>query len=152
MTNIEGLNQLIDYLLAIANFAKDIHYTAHGEAFYSKHELADRVEKNLYDYIDRIKEVCLLANDVIPLPSGEYLVRATSLIPTRDTENDAGNFERLKFLITKALNLMEQMSDLGRGENNLIDEIAHDLQSNLGLINLQVKDVTSEKRKVLLRV
>lgn len=140
MTDLDKLNKLIDYLLAIANFAKDIHYTTHGESFYAKHEFADRIQSNLYDYIDRIKETCLLANEISPLPSGEYLVRATSLIPMRETENDRKNFEKLQGLIISALELMEEMKDLGRGENNLIDEIASDLQGNLGLINLQVKE------------
>lgn len=152
MTNIDNLNIVIDYLLAIASFAKDIHYTAHGEAFYAKHELADRVEKNLYGYIDRIKEVCILGNGILPLPSGEYLARATSLIPARDVDNDNTNFTNLRELILKSIIQLDTLKDLGRGENNLIDEIAHDLQSNLGLINLQVKNVDSAQREILSRI
>ncbi len=136
---MEKINQLICFLLAIANYAKDIHYKSHGEAFYSKHLLADRIHKDLYDFMDLLKETCLLGEDTEPLPSGEYLSRATSLIPAI-TDNDKTNFENIKNLLIEALAVMEEMREMTRGESSLIDNISQDLQQKLGLVNLQVKD------------
>lgn len=126
-------------MLAIANYAKDIHYTCHGEAFYAKHLLADRIYDGLYDFIDLLKETCLLGNEIEPLPSGEYLSRATSLIKPI-TDNDKTNFDNMKDLLVDALAIMDEMKDMTRAESSLIDNISQDLQQKLGLINLQVKD------------
>lgn len=136
---MENINQLICYLLAIASYAKDIHYTVHNEAFYGKHLLADRIYDGLYDFMDLLKETCLLCNEIEPLPSGEYLSRATSLIPPV-IDNDKTNFENMKNLLLEALSLMDSMKDMTRGESSLIDNISQDLQQKLGLVNLQVKD------------
>lgn len=133
------ITKLIAYLIAIVNFAKDIHYSAYGEAFYAKHEFADLIQDGLNDYIDLIKEICLLGNEIAPLPSGEYLSRATSLIPLREEKNDRENFERMKNLLIETLSLLEGMDNLTRGENNLLDDIAQNLQQKLGLINQQIK-------------
>lgn len=126
-------------MLAIANYAKDIHYTCHGEAFYAKHLLADRIYDGLYDFIDLLKETCLLGNEIEPLPSGEYLSRATSLIKPI-TDNDKTNFDNMKDLLVDALAIMDEMKDMTRAESSLIDNISQDLQQKVGLVNLQVKD------------
>lgn len=73
---MEKNNKLICYLVAIQNFTKDIHYSCKGDAFYGKHLLVDRIYDGLDDFIDGIKETCLLGNDILPLPSGEYMARA----------------------------------------------------------------------------
>ena len=125
--------------MAIQNFCKDIHYNAKGEAFYSKHLLADRVQDNISDYIDRIKEVCILGNDEKTLPSGEYLSRATSLIP-QVSHNDKDNFKSLEKLIVNTLAFIEQFKNNTKGEENLYGAIAEDLQNSLGLINRQIKE------------
>lgn len=137
---MDYVNQLICYLLAIANYAKDIHYTSSGDAFYSKHLLADRIQDGLYDFIDGIKETCLLGNEIEPLPSGEYLSRATSLIP-KITQDDKKNFEEMQKLLVNCLVLMQEMlkeTDTPRAEVSLVDGIAQDLQGKLGLVNRQV--------------
>ena len=135
---MENINKLIEYLIAISNFAKDIHYNSKGEAFYSKHLLADRIQENLSEYIDQIKEVFFLASDKEPLPSGEYLSRATSLIPEIAPE-DKANFKSMQNLIVVTLRYIEGLTDLTKGEENLIGAIAQDLQNSLGLVNKQVK-------------
>lgn len=135
---MDNINKLIEYLLAIANFSKDIHYSAKGESFYSKHLLADRISENIYDYIDSIKEIFFLAADKEPLASGEYLSRATSLIPVI-TSDDKKNFELMSNLLVSALEHIESITDLTRGESSLIDAIAQDLQQSLALVNFQIK-------------
>lgn len=134
---MEKVTNLICSLIAIQNFCKDIHYNAKGEAFYSKHLLADRIQNNFSDYIDRIKEVAILGNDEVALPSGEYLSRATSLIPELD-EDDKKNFQSLENLIVNTLMSLQEMEST-MGEDNLYGEIAEDLQNSLGLINRQTK-------------
>lgn len=136
---MEDINKLIEYLIAISNYSKDLHYNCKGEAFYSKHLLADRIQENISEYIDQIKEVFFLAGDKEPLPSGEYLSRATSLIP-QIANGDKANFESMQNLLVITLQHIEGLEDLTKGEENLVGNIAQDLQNSLGLINLQVKD------------
>lgn len=139
---MEKINQLICYLIAIANFAKDIHYACRGEAFYGKHLLADRIQDGLYDFVDQIKETCLLGNEIEPLESGEYLINAANLIP-KLSNSDRTNFEKMQKLLIDCLVLMQEMlkeTDTPRAEVSLVDGIAQDLQQKLGLVNLQVKD------------
>lgn len=136
---MEEINKLIEYLIAIQNFSKDLHYNCKGESFYGKHLLADRIQGNISEYIDQIKEVFFLAGDKEPLPSGEYLSRATSLIPQIANE-DKANFVSMQNLLVVTLQHIESLEDLTKGEENLVGNIAQDLQNSLGLINLQVKD------------
>lgn len=136
---MDNINTLIEYLIAISNFAKDIHYNCKGESFYSKHLLADRINENLSDHMDSIKEVFFMAADKEPLPSGEYLSRATSLIP-QIQKADKNNFKSMQNLLVNTLQHIETLKDLTKGEENLIGAIAEDLQSSLALVNFQIKD------------
>lgn len=136
---MEKFNKLICYLLALANFAKDIHYSCHGPSFYGEHLFADRIRENLYDFIDQIKEICILGNEEEPLPSREYLSRATSLIPQKSND-DLENFRSMKALMLNTLTHIEGIDGMTRGEENLIGNIAQDIQNNLGLVNQQVKE------------
>ena len=136
---MDNINTLIEYLIAIQNFAKDIHYNCKGEAFYSKHLLADRIEENISGYIDSIKEVFFMASFKEPLPSGEYLSRATSLIPQIDP-SDKYNFRSMQNLLTNTLEHIETLQDLTKGEENLIGAIAENLQTSLALVNFQIKE------------
>ena len=97
---MDSVNNLIAYLTAIQNFAKDIHYSSKGEAFYSKHLLADRINDDLYDFIDSIKEIFFLGNETLPLASSEYLKKAIAYIPQL-TENDSVNFVSMKNLLSE---------------------------------------------------
>ena len=134
---MEEINKLIEYLLAIANYSKDIHYRSKGSAFYSEHLLADRISENIYDYIDSIKEVFFLAADKEPLKSSEYLKKASELIP--EIKDDKQSFKSLSVLIVTTLQHIEELKDLTKGEENLIGNIAENLQTSLGLINRQIK-------------
>ena len=129
-------------MIAIQNFAKDIHYSCGGDAFYGKHLLADRIYDGLDDFIDGIKETCLLGNDILPLPSGEYLAKAMNLLPAPE-QDDKKNFEAMQKLLIDCLVLMQEMlqeTDTPRAEVSLIDGIAQDLQGKLGLVNRQVEN------------
>ena len=136
---MEKINNLIVALLAIANFAKDIHYNCKGDAFYSKHLLADRIQSDLYGYIDDIKEVFFLAIGNGLKESKQYLTEAAALIPDI-TGSDKADFISLKTLILQTLNDIEKINNLTKGEENLIGAIAQSLQQSLGLLNQQIKE------------
>ena len=131
------INEIIIYLMAVANFAKDIHYNCKGDSFYSKHLLADRVEENIYDFIDDIKEIFFLAANIDTLPSKEYLNQAAGIIPDI-TGDDKEDFKALGELITKTLKLIENTDNTTTGESNLLGNIAENLQKSLGLITRQI--------------
>ncbi len=137
---MENINQLLCYILAIANFAKDIHYTCHGEAFYSKHLLADRIYEGLFDFQDEIKETLLLGAGFIPLPSKDYNRGADDLTPDIYDNNDKANFENMKALIERTIAFIDKVDPKTRAENKLLDDVCADLQQKLGLINLQIKE------------
>lgn len=127
---MEKINNLIIYLTAISNYAKDIHYNCTGENFYGNHLFADRINENLSEYIDQLKEICLLGHNIKPLKSSEYLAQAANKIP-QDI-----NFSQMSELILNTLSLIETITEVSKGDENLLGAIAQDLQNNLGLINI----------------
>lgn len=136
---MEDINKLIEYLIAICNFSKDLHYTVKGEAFYSKHLLADKISDGLDEYIDGLKEIFFMASDNVPLHSSMYLVDASVLVPEILPE-DKLNFASMRDLIVEALQHIETLTELTRGESALIDAIAQHLQQSLSLVNFQIKE------------
>lgn len=124
------IDNLICYLLAIANYAKDIHYNCGGASFYGQHLLADRFVDNLYDYIDQLKEICLLGHDIKPLSSKEYLKDAADLIP-QDI-----SFVLMQSLMLIPMQIIEDTQGISKGDENLLGAIAQDIQNNVGLINI----------------
>ena len=137
MNKTDKFNKLVALLLAIQNYAKDIHYNCKGDAFYSKHLLCDRISAEMYDFIDSIKEVCFLAIGEEPLSSKEYLEMAINQIPNI-VEDDESNFTELAQIISKTLQLIELLDYLTKGEENLIGNIAENLQTSMGLLARQV--------------
>ena len=140
MTN--QFNQLIVYLMAIQNYAKDIHYSVYGESFYGQHLFADRIFDPLNDYIDSIKENCLLFEQKEPLSGKEYLAQASVIIPEK-AQSPAKNWDNMRELHIATLILIEKMLDLSPGEANLIGNIAETLNNNLGLLNLQCDKIVN---------
>lgn len=128
--NRDDIDNLIIRLTAIENYAKDIHYNCYGDDFYGKHLFADRIGDNLADYIDQLKEVCLLGHGFKTLPSTDYLLGATKVIP------DNISFDVMRTLIVDTLEGIENIKGISKGDENLIGAISQDLQNNLGLINI----------------
>lgn len=129
-----GFDSLIIYLTVISNYAKDIHYNCKGDNFYGNHLFADRIADGLSDYIDQLKEICLLGHGIKTLHSSEYLEKAASLIP-----NDI-SFKSMKRLLIEALSIIEGLNGISKGDENLIGAIAQDLQNHIGLINIMYGD------------
>lgn len=128
----EQIDNLIVMLLAIANYAKDIHYNCSGPNFYGNHLFADRIQENLYEYIDQLKEVCLLGHDIKPLHSSIYLARAAQIVP------EGSDFESMRTLMINALIVIEEVNNLSKGDENLIGAIAQDIQNNVGLLTIML--------------
>lgn len=132
----KNFDNLIAHLLAIGNYAKDIHYNCSGANFYSDHLLADRFTGDIYEYIDQLKEICLLGHNLKPLHSSEYLVQASALIPA------GADFKAMRTLMVDTLVIIESIRDISRGDENLIGAIAQDVQNNIGLINIMYGDMS----------
>lgn len=131
---MENINKLITQLMAISHYAKDIHYNCPGDSFYSNHLFADRIFENIGEYIDSLKEVCLLGHKIKPLASAEYLKQAASLIPS---ETD---FKKMRKLLYETLVIIEETKNISKGDDNLLGTIAQDIQNSLGLINIKYGD------------
>ena len=131
------IETLIAYLIAIQSFAKDIHYTVSGDAFYSKHKFADYVAENIDEFIDELKETCYLANSYIPAITPKYWDIATTFYPDR-VDADYKNIIALRNLIIDAVGYLNTLPNFSRAENAILDNIAQDLQRKLGLLNRQV--------------
>lgn len=133
----EQIDNLIVNLMVIGEFSKDIHYTCHGEAFFGKHLLVDKFDFN--EDIDLLKECCLLGNGDRPLVSKEYLGRTFNAVPTPETKTDEENFRQLNYLLLDVLQLIDNMQDLSKADENIIGGIAQKLQQYKGLVNLQIE-------------
>lgn len=132
----EQIDDLIVDLIVIKEFSKDIHYTCHGDAFYSKHLLVDKFDWD--EHIDLLKECCLLGNGERPLSSYEYLTNAVNRVPRPNEADDKSNFKILGEKVNNALDKISQFKDIHKADENVIGNVAQDLQQYLGLINLQV--------------
>lgn len=133
--NRDKIDSLIVYLLAIVNYAKDIHYNCYGESFYGQHLFADRFTDDMYEYIDQLKEICLLGHSFKPLHSSKYLVMASEIVP------DGAEFSNMRYLMIDCLAHIESIVGISKGDENLIGAIAQDIQNNVGLINIMLKEV-----------
>lgn len=127
---MDNINTLICYLMAIQNYSKDIHYNCKGTDFYSNHLLADRIGENMSDYIDNLKEVCLLGRGVEPLKSAKYLGKCSEFIP------EIIDFNNMLELLENTSRHIETIGNLSKGDENIIGTIAQDIQNNIGLINI----------------
>ncbi len=132
--NKQDFDNLIIHLLAIANYAKDIHYNCSGPNFYGDHLFADRFIGDIYEYIDQIKEICLLGHNKKPLHSSEYLKQASEIVPA------GADFKSMRTLMIDTLIIIENLRELSKGDENLLGAIAQDIQNNVGLINIMFGD------------
>lgn len=144
---MENINKLIALLIAVKGYAKNIHYTVHGAAFYGKHLFADRIagageddDEIIDGYIDLLKEVCILGHGFDTLSTEEYYNNSLELFPEISNDDDQLNFANMLTLLIQTLDFIENLKGLSKGDENLIGAIAQDLQQNVGLLSLQVKE------------
>ena len=125
------IDTLITYLFAIQAFAKDIHYSASGEAFYSKHLLADEIYKEIDEQIDALIETCIL-----PYGSAKFISNYWQDV--KQLPQYSFDFAGLSELVLATIKFVDKIEARTNGEQSLIDSIAQDLQRKLGLITRQV--------------
>lgn len=131
----DEINDLIVRLLVIANYAKDLHYNCQGDNFYGNHLLSDKIQENMYEYIDQLKEVCLLGRGIKTLHSTEYLEKAVIKLP-KDI-----SFSTLRNLLANTLDSIENIENTSKGDENLLGNIAQDLQNSIGLLNIMLGNI-----------
>lgn len=129
--NRAPIDKLIAFLYAIQQYAKDLHYNCIGESFYGRHLFADRIYEPMADFIDEVKEVILLGHNFSTLPSKEYLAMAIELIP-----NNPYDFKNMLNLMLQSLQHIEGLTGLSKGDDNLIGNIAQNIQNMVGLLNI----------------
>ena len=135
--NRQNIDTIIVLLVAIENFAKDIHYNCPGAAFYGNHIFADRIFDGLSDFYDNLKETSLRGHGYLTLPSKDYLEQATKLIP--DVTNvPMQDFTAIKGLMEQTVNLASSINDGNRADNKILDDISEQLQNGVGLINIMI--------------
>ena len=144
---MEQYNLLVSLLIAVSNYAKDIHYNVKGSAFYSKHEFADVIGGDLgTTVIDDLRENVLLGNGVIPLHSSLYLRAAAELVPSI-TQDDRLNFVMMKALVDMVRGMVQGMEAPSRGANSLLDSIGEHMDKMSGLLFLQIKEAPVHEAK-----
>ena len=112
---MEKYNLLISLLIAVCNYAKDIHYNVKGSAFYGKHLFADVILDGLDEVIDDIRENILLGNGVEPLHSSKYLRAAAELVPPI-APDDRTNFVMMKGLVDRVRGMIKGINKMIPGE------------------------------------
>ena len=132
---MNNLFDLLKVLYCIKFFAKDIHYTAKGDSFYSDHLLADRIIDGLDDFIDDINEnLYLVFEEKAPI-SKQIIASVTKdlMLVQDDTKV---NWRRLYSYLEEAEELIYKIEEEYKFPqiSSLLDNIANDLQKKKGLI------------------
>lgn len=126
-------DKLVIYLMAIEGKAKDIHYTCGGSNFYGNHLFADRIADGIDEFIDQIKETCILGHGKQPLSSKEYYTEAGQFL------DGVASFQSMLELILNTLIHIENIKkDVARGDSKLLDDVANHLQNNKGLLHIML--------------
>lgn len=124
--------QLIVNLELTHAISKQLHYDASGATFYGNHLLFDRIDENLLDFVDEIKENFYMAND-IPVPTAADIISTMSnqILSVNTPETLS---ETIKMAIENC-NLLDESGELESGEVDLIGKIANALMKKLGFLN-----------------
>ena len=133
------VNELIERLMAIECYAKDIHYTCSGSSGYAKHLLADLIHDGIDNFIDSLKENVIMGQRELPLASKEYMKKAVEFIPDIREGKDRENFISLNGLIDDTRRLLKEIKVNSRGANSLFDSIGEHLDKCSGLLYLQTR-------------
>lgn len=124
---------LIERLEAIKNYAKDIHYHAHGDSFYGIHLLMDRVADGIDEQIDTIKEVCYLGA-IQEVPSSSDILRVAAAYVPEITDDIKANIGRLSDAISQAIDDVERLKGTSSAQDSVLDTVAQSLQLKRGLL------------------
>lgn len=132
---MNNLLDLLKLLYCVRFFAKDIHYSAKGDNFWSDHIFADEIFDGLDDLIDQVNENLYLGfNETAPTSKEVLEVVITELPDVSD--NIKQDFVFLYDLIEKCLSVIDIIEDEYELPqlNALLDTIADAMQKRKGLI------------------
>lgn len=115
--------------------AKQLHYNVSGSNFYSDHLLMDRIQEELIDFEDEIKENYYMANGEKVPPEKEISSTAANLLPINISMEDLQEF------LIEALNSINDLSvdSKDAAEQDLLGKISSNLANSLGLLNNRLK-------------
>lgn len=132
---MKDLFNLLKILYCIKFYAKDIHYSAFGDNFWSDHEFADRIYDNLDNYIDDINENLYLGFEEDAPKSKDVLEAVIKSLPSVDEDMEK-NWESLYAFLVIALENIKTIGDEYDLPqlNSLLDDLANDLQKKKGLV------------------
>ena len=134
--------EVLCFLIAIQRQAKEIHYHAKGDCFWSDHLLADRIYEDLDGLIDEIQENYYLGREEEAPSQRELLLNAAEDVKdsTGDIKKD---FEHLDVLIAQCIaqieSIVEDSKNLTAGDNDLLGRICSDLQKKHGFLVRRIK-------------
>ena len=111
--------------------AKQLHYNVKGSNFFSDHLMMDKIQENLIDFEDEIKENYFMANNEKVPPEKEISSAAANLLPINV------NLEDLREFIIDTLNIIndESVKSKDAAEQDILGKISSDLAKSLGFLN-----------------
>ena len=127
--------KLLVHLELIRLAAKQLHYNVSGSNFYSDHLLMDRIQEELIDFEDEIKENYYMANGEKVPPEKEISSTTANLLPINISMEDLQEF------LMEALNTINDLSvdSKDAAEQDLLGKISSNLANSLGLLNNRLK-------------
>lgn len=134
--------EVLCFLLAIQRQAKEIHYHAKGDCFWSNHLLADRIYDGLDDLMDEIQENYYLGKEEEAPSQKDLLIEASEEV--NDASGDIKmDFEHLDSIIVACIarieSIVEANKNLTAGDNDLLGRICSDLQKKHGFLVRRMK-------------
>lgn len=132
--------ELLCLLEAISHYAYDIHYTSKGRLFFSDHLFSERLAD--VDVADDYIETFFLGKSE-EAPSSADIAREVAKMTPEITDDQQGNFKRLRNLIIRALMVIENYKGT-KGEEDLLGSVAHILQRHNGLLYRQLTYTPAE--------
>ena len=137
----ENMEQLLCLLIVIQRVAKEIHYRAFGENFWSDHLLADKVFDGLEDFMDEIQENYFMCEEEANPYQKRIYTYASSMMP-ESWGSVKELFEILDgFVLQTILQATElsKASDITAADSDLLGRICGDLQQKHGFLAKRLK-------------
>lgn len=134
--------QVLCYLIAIQRQAKEIHYHAKGECFWSDHLLADRIYDGIDDLVDEIQENYYLGREGEAPSQKELLVSASEYVKeaSGDIKKDFDSLDAIIMAcIAQIETIVREDKELTAGDSDLLGRICSDLQKKHGFIVRRLK-------------
>lgn len=135
------MEELLVLLIVIQRVAKETHYRAVGENFWSDHLLADRIFEGLEDLMDEIQENYFMGEEEANPTQKRIYTEASSMMP-ESFSSVKDLFAVLDGFIMRGIFLATELSkasDITAGDSDLLGRICGDLQKKHGFIVKRLK-------------